>query len=550
MINKYMNIVDKIKEKHQSKKYDYSLVEYKNSRTPIKIICPVHGVFEKTPYNMTRSHGCNKCYENNKTTKALTTEEFIKRARDAHGDKYDYSLTVYTTIIEKVKIICPVHGEYEQNARSHLEGKHCKKCSLVTYREKRTHTTEKFIERAKGVHGDRYDYSLVEYKDQNVKVKIICPVHGEFKQLPNNHLNYGCGDCPSISTGVLSKRSNSFIERATTLHDGKYDYSKVDYQHMHTKVKIICPVHGVFEQRPTCHIAKYPNGCPKCTGGKSKAEETLRKYIEHRYGGVVISNDRQIIKPYEIDIVLPELKIAIEYCGLYWHSNKFKDSTYHLKKLEACNKAGYRLITIFEDEWAHHETIVKHKLLCILNAPTGLRTYARKCKIDTITSNDVYTKFLNNNHVQGEVNASVKLGLYHEGILVAVMGLRNTCNSVYDLNSFASSYNVVGGFSKLLSYFKRNYDWSEIYTFADRRWSEGDLYLKTGFEHVHNTQPNYFYIKKDIRESRHKYMKHKLKTLLSSFDSSLSETQNMENAGINRIYDCGNMKFVMKKPCS
>jgi very-short-patch-repair endonuclease len=169
-------------------KYDYSLIkEYKNIRTKVKIICPTHGEFEQIPGNHLQGAGCLICSGNYK----YTTEEFIKKANIIHSNKYNYSLTKYEGAQNKIKIICPEHGVFEQAAYMHLYGASCIKCA-----GKYSYTTKEFTEKAKIVHGNKYDYSLVNYKNQKSKVEIICPIHGSFKQQANAHLNgQGCPGC-------------------------------------------------------------------------------------------------------------------------------------------------------------------------------------------------------------------------------------------------------------------------------------------------------------------------------------------------------------------
>jgi hypothetical protein len=169
-------------------KYDYSLVNYINSKTKVKIICSLHGEFEQTPDSHINSKSnCNICVNNKK----LTTEEFIKKAKLIHGDKYDYSKSNYINDLSKIKIVCIKHGEFIVKAGNHLRGDNC---SICTNNKKLT--TEEFIKKAKLIHGDKYDYSLVEYNTQKSKIKLICNKHGIFEQNPNNHLNNnGCPIC-------------------------------------------------------------------------------------------------------------------------------------------------------------------------------------------------------------------------------------------------------------------------------------------------------------------------------------------------------------------
>lgn len=175
-----------------SGKYNYAKSDYINDRTKIIIICPEHGEFEQTPNNHLK-HGCDKCAWAERIKKrSSNTEEFIGKAKREHGDKYDYSKSVYDKNYTHVIIICPNHGEFQQTPSDHLIGKGCIKCS----NDKRRKTTEQFIKTAIQIHGDKYDYSLVDYKTNNDNVIIICKKHGRFPQLPRVHIsNQGCPSC-------------------------------------------------------------------------------------------------------------------------------------------------------------------------------------------------------------------------------------------------------------------------------------------------------------------------------------------------------------------
>ena len=250
-------------------KYDYSLVDYKNCKIKIKIICPIHGVFEQTPdKHLNDKNGCKKC-ASEKLREDRKDKDFIQRAKAIHGDKYDYSLVDYKNNQTKVKIICPIHGIFEQNAYYHINGGGCPECSRKKIK-KEASNKEEFIKKIKEIHGDKYDYSLVEYKNSRTKVKIICPIHGIFEQTPNNHLlGAGCPDC----SGRKRLTTEEFAQRARAIHGDKYDYSLVDYKNNKTKVKIICPVHGIFEQTPLCHLSG--NNCPQCSSLENGKKQTF-----------------------------------------------------------------------------------------------------------------------------------------------------------------------------------------------------------------------------------------------------------------------------------
>ena len=263
-------------------KYDYSKVEYVNYRTRLLIICPKHGEFWQRPDIHLQGKGCTKCgRERIGIASSKSKEQFLQEARRVHGDKYDYSKVKYVNYQTKVTIICPIHGEFTQTPTGHLQGNGCPKCA--NDRTSLRMTTEEFIQKAKAIHGNKYDYSNVEYTHNNVEVCIICPEHGEFLQKPRLHLS-GCG-CP-ICTGKKKMRTIDFIKRAIAVHGDKYDYTKAEYNGNSEKVCLICPKHGEFWQRAGSHLKGY--GCPKCGINKSSSAQKIwtreRCYeIAHKY---------------------------------------------------------------------------------------------------------------------------------------------------------------------------------------------------------------------------------------------------------------------------
>lgn len=191
----------------------------------------------------------------------LTQEEVIARFREVHGDRYDYSKVVYIDCRTKVEIICKEHGSFWQMPIEHMRGKGCAKCHYKRIKSIRSKDKNWFIEQAIKVHGNKYDYSLVEYVNNRTKVCIICPIHGEFWQTPGNHLQGQ--NCPSCS-GVKKSNKEEFTQRAIDIHGDKYDYSKVKYINNKTKVCIICKTCGEeFWQTPDNHIIQK-QGCPHC----------------------------------------------------------------------------------------------------------------------------------------------------------------------------------------------------------------------------------------------------------------------------------------------
>ena len=257
-------------------KYDYSKVVYKKAIIPVTIICPEHGEFQQTPHDHLRYSGCPKCavekrMENN--SQRLSSEEFIKRSVEKHGDKYDYSKVKYVNSVTLVSIVCPEHGEFMQLPQVHMNGCGCPKCV-----GKEQITKEDFINKAREIHGDKYDYSKVEYKGTDSLVTIICPEHGEFMQTPYHHLKRRQG-CPKCARRIIT--TEDFINKAREIHGDKYDYSKVVYKNSKTDVCVICPEHGEFLTNPTNHLSGH--GCPNCYGFRKWYKFNLLQEFESEY---------------------------------------------------------------------------------------------------------------------------------------------------------------------------------------------------------------------------------------------------------------------------
>jgi len=295
-------------------KYDYSKVDYINSRTKVCIICPTHGEFWQIPNSHLQGKGCRKCwYETYSKSKRYTKEAFVEKCRKIYGDKYDYSKVEYVNCETKVCIICPIHGEFWQTPLLLLQGHGCQKCGVNLRNVNKKLSTNKFISKAKKVHGDKYDYSKVEYSGANAKVCIICPKHGEFWQIAEMHLKgQGCKKC----YGNAKMTKNDFIEKARNVHGDKYDYSNVEYTgNNKSKVSIICPVHGEFSQRIDIHL--QGKGCPKCHTSKLEISvSTLLNEFGIEYMHQVNKNTFEWLGRLTLDFYLPKYNIAIECQGI------------------------------------------------------------------------------------------------------------------------------------------------------------------------------------------------------------------------------------------
>lgn len=294
--------------------------------------------------------------------------------------------------------------------------------------------------------------------------------------------------------------------------------------------------------------------CRNCENSTSRKEESLFNMISSIYKGEIIHHNgsRKVIPPYELDIYLPERKLAFEFDGIFWHSetNGGKDPKYHLMKTEMCERNGIQLIHVFESEFERKHDIVESRIRNRLGDYDNV-VYARKCAVRKVDFRDA-EPFLNENHLQGSVKSSVNLGLFHGDEMVSLMTFRKPRMNVkyeWELLRFCSKlgYHVVGGAGKLLRHFEIEHNPKSLISYADRRWSTGKLYSALGFEFSHSSQPSYWYFKLNNPfnlKNRMQFQKFRLKGILEKYDNSLTEVQNMRNNGYDRIFDCGNLVFV------
>jgi len=248
-------------EKLHGQLYDYTLTDYKNCKEKVKIVCKTHGVFELIADNHQRKDGCPTCRKEKSIAERKAS--FIKRAKEIHGDTYDYSLVNYIKNQDKVTLICNVHGEFLQKPLNHLQGNGCNKCNIQKRFDDRL-TTDEFIKKAKLIHGDTYLYNKTKYVRFDDPVTIECKHHGIFEQKPTNHIKgAGCIKCGinKISNKFISN-TKDFISKAIKIHGNRYDYKDIEYTHSRQKVKIKCSTHGTFEQTPSTHLKG--SGCQKC----------------------------------------------------------------------------------------------------------------------------------------------------------------------------------------------------------------------------------------------------------------------------------------------
>ncbi len=345
-------------------KYNCDRVEYINNKTKVILICDKHGEFSARPNDILGGHCCRKCGEDRckamskKLTK--TQEDFIKQAKEIHGDRYNYNKVIYKNSITDIIIICSEHGEFKQLPACHINSKNgCNKCSATNRGFLSRKTQDEFIEQSKSIHGDKFDYSKTVYNLSNSKVIITCKKHGDFEQTPNNHLIFDCPKCGTENShNITRKTTENFIIESKTVHGDLYDYTNTVYTSAFDNVDITCKIHGVFSQIARSHTQGY--GCQKCSALKNEKESieiieriTNMKFIKKRHEFLKSEKGANL----ELDGYNEELKLAIEYNGKqhyeiveHFHRNGMVDLLRQIKndtiKQVECTKNNIYLISI------------------------------------------------------------------------------------------------------------------------------------------------------------------------------------------------------------
>lgn len=384
------------------------------------------------------------------------------------------------------------------------------------------------------------------------------------KRVETWQTKYGT-DNPSKCADIRNKRTATMASRDYTDTRKLFKQNKVDagFRAVVDRVKdIVTPAFDISAYTGCFRKNKYAWACIECGDEfldhvdygrvprcmrcypktRSTAETEVNEFIKSLEFDTV-SNSRELLGNLEYDIYIPSKKIAIEYNGTYWHSAVKKGTKYHVNKFIRSRDIGVKLIQIFEDEWSRSPEIVKSRLRSALGV--GHRTYARKCKV-AILSPSMYNNFVRSHHLQGTAGASLAYGLLLDGVLVAAMsfGKSRYTKTGYELIRYCSAGNVIGGASKLFTYFVKTVNPAAVVSYANRCWSDGTLYKVLGFADVTENDANvgYWYIKDNQRYHRSNFTKGAL--VKQGFDPAKTEDEIMQGRGYHKIYDCGNYKFL------
>lgn len=513
-------------------RWTYERTSVPKGRGKTTFTCPKHGDYKQGVETHLGGHlACKGC-----RTNYVSSADWVARAVEACGDKWDYSKVDYVDNSTPVTIICPQHGEFLQNPTNHLRGHiGCKKCNG------RMGSTPAFIYRAKEVWGDRWDYTPTNYLGYKEALTIRCPEHGDFEQVAEYHLTgkVGCRSC-----APLALTSDEVIEKIVDVWgEDTWDLSDIQWDSYGVPIRVVCKKHGTEIYTNVGNLLYQRNCCKKCQPvGTSRTEEEILNFVKS-LGVDVIPNDRKALGGTEIDIFIPTRNVGIEYNGLYYHSDKFKDRMFHKDKTDKARAAGITLIHVWEDEWENKRGIVEEHIRTVLGLSSREKVSARKCNVVEVSSSDA-RNFLDAYHIQGAVGGTVRLGLMYEGSLVAVAVFTKRDNSTYLLSRYATSHTVRGGHSKLVSHFEKMFPDIGLVTFADLAYSYGNLYESTGWTYSGEIPPDYQYVVRNERKHKFSYRKDRFRTdPLLKYVEGMTEQELADLNGLYRIWDSGKIRY-------
>lgn len=405
---------------------------------------------------------------------------------------------------------------------------------------------------------------LTEYINTKQKCKYQCVDCGFVKEcLPYNIFldkGFGCLGCNKNDS------KHRIIDKLRSLCY-EYDFypnKKIDYTDIDAPLNLICNKCGNLYTKTWKDVigCYYKITCDKCFSSTKRKSQTEFSSFIKSLGLNIECDNKTLISPYELDIVCHSGKVAFEFCGTIWHSTKFKtDRNYHINKYKKCRELGYRLITIFDDEWKDRREVCESRICSILGK-SNKHIYARKCDIIEV-SNETARKFFLDNHIQGSPSKTgLSIGLKIGNDIVGMMsfGMRHgkikSQDTEWELQRYCSikRVNICGGASRLLNYFLKKYPDVNVVTFSDNRWGDSDFYTKIGFEESKNIGVDYSYCGSETNWKRkHKFGFDKKKLIKKCIKSNISvckedtELTLSEKLCLYRVYDCGHKRYILRK---
>lgn len=483
-------------KKHGST-YILNTIEYVSMKGYVYPICKKHGQFKICAYDFAHLRGCPHCGRKNKkkplfkhSRRNMNFDEFKATAEQLHDNKYKYIRNSFVNLKTKMKIICPIHGEFEQAPHSHLNGHGCEKCGIIKRSLTQTITNENFINKCVKVHDGYYDYTKTKYTGCYNDVDVVCPKHGLFTVSAYSHLQgHGCKKCATEKNALkLLKPLETFIEDAKKKHPNENsDYSQVRYLGAKVPIEIVCPNGHHYWQKPNKHLSGH--SCPYCAKIVSSYEIELQEFLKSIGISFETSKRNILSNSQEIDILIPHNNVAIEFDGLYWHSTDKRAKLYHLNKTNECKNKGINLIHIFEDEWLFHKNTVKANLQRLLSV-SSTTVNANDCVIKTVSQKEAKA-FISENSIEAYHPSTNRYGLYYNDELVMLLGIKKETITNYAIKN---GYSVTDGLQRLINQILTMHNLPSLNVYVDKKWNNSSEFTSIGFKHIEDVKPTFYYI--------------------------------------------------------
>lgn len=540
----------------------------KGSKTIIKVKCDECGIEKEMKYQLYYSYGyregnylCKKC-KNKKNLNdkygvdnVFQLEEVKYKSKESVLKKYGVDNVSKSEEIKKKKKNTIDNRSIEDIKQINFKRK---ESVLEKYGVENISQNEKVKDKKKNkwsVKTNKEKEEIIKKRTMTVKEKYnkdhIFKLEHIKKRISETNLKKYGFKTPSLNSEIITKIKTSLkdtLKNKTLLNiDNIYKINEDSFEIFCTDCDSVFSISKILYYKRNEMKTTICTKCNPVNKNISGKEISLFNFIKNNYSKDINVNNRQLISPHELDIYIPDLNLAFEFNGVYWHSEMYKDKNYHKIKTDTCNDKGIQLIHIYEDDWNYNQDIVKSMILNKLGK-TPNKIFARNTTIKEINDNKTSSNFLNDNHIQGYTKASIKLGLFYNEELVSLMTFKK-CKEGYDLNRFCNKINtnVVGGASKLFKYFTRNYNFDKVISFSNNDYSDGNLYEQLNFKINKKLLPDYSYVVGDKRYHKFNFRKNNLKKLF--YNKNIDKTEHeicLEN-NIFRIYDSGKIKWIYEK---
>lgn len=463
---------------------------------------------------------------------------FIENSRLVHGDKYDYTSSVYVNTRTKVEIICPIHGKFEQFPLDHMRGYGCSKCAIQNKKILKKKSNEVFLAEIKTIHGEKYGTEKVIYNGALNKVTVTCSSHGDFDIEAKSFLNgHGCPDCSyeERAKNNIEKHKNKFLSEF-------HRFSIIDSSYINatSPCTAICDIHGDFIVSKAYRLTQDNVSCPRCN--ISNAESNILDYCMDLGVKVIKSYRPKWMDGKELDLFFPDFNFAIEYNGSYWHSDLHKDKWYHFEKSRVCKENNITLLHIWEHYWVDevkrkiYESKIKHYLLM------DKKIFGRKCSFGDLNKEDAIL-FFRSNHLEGfniPYRESKFIGLFYEGSLIMAASYgrfynQSSSSFQWKLQRIGTliGHTVVGGVSKVSKYIRE-----DIGDFVFQVTLDTGGTILGGIPTKENTSLRYWWVKNNSFLTRNSTQVSILKNKID-WQSDDTENSYMRRNGFLKIWDSG-----------